>query len=267
MRPARALRSMGLASLGAEWSVETRRADSSAPFGASGLRGGRMSDCTGNGLHTRRDSPHPEPEPSLRGDRRQRPGRRRRRATCCSATAARSTARCTRPRATWTRAWPGACTTTTGASRSSSTRGTRSSRPTRTTATTRWSCAASSATSRRRPSRRNADSHLTFIGSGMRNCVTYRNQPLAPVYFIDLDGTNGAARPRAQDHDRGLRPGAGRGARVVRGSRLAPPDRLGEPRRPAHRARRPRQRAARRLAASTRAGSTSRCGRASATSG
>jgi hypothetical protein len=41
---------------------------------------------------------------------------------------------------------------------------------------------------------RNADSHLTFIGSGMRNCVTYRNQPLAPVYFIDLDGTNGEAR-------------------------------------------------------------------------
>jgi thiamine phosphate synthase YjbQ (UPF0047 family) len=40
---------------------------------------------------------------------------------------------------------------------------------------------------------RNADSHLTFIGSGMRNCVTYRNRPLAPVYFIDLDGTNGAA--------------------------------------------------------------------------
>jgi hypothetical protein len=41
---------------------------------------------------------------------------------------------------------------------------------------------------------RNADSHLTFIGSGMRNCVTYRNQPLAPVYFIDLDGTNGNSR-------------------------------------------------------------------------
>jgi hypothetical protein len=39
---------------------------------------------------------------------------------------------------------------------------------------------------------KNGDSHLTFIGSGMRNCVTYRNQPLAPVYFIDLDGTNGA---------------------------------------------------------------------------
>jgi hypothetical protein len=45
---------------------------------------------------------------------------------------------------------------------------------------------------------RNADSHLTFIGSGMRNCVTYRNQPPAPVYFIDLDGTNGAARRERQ---------------------------------------------------------------------
>ena len=41
---------------------------------------------------------------------------------------------------------------------------------------------------------RNGDSHLTFIGSGMRNCVTYRNEPLAPVYFIDLDGTNGDTR-------------------------------------------------------------------------
>ncbi len=41
---------------------------------------------------------------------------------------------------------------------------------------------------------RNADSHLTFIGSGMRNCVTYRNQPLAPVYFIDLDGENRGKR-------------------------------------------------------------------------
>jgi hypothetical protein len=45
---------------------------------------------------------------------------------------------------------------------------------------------------------KNADSHLTFIGSGMRNCVTYRNDPLAPVYFIDLDGTNGEARRRRQ---------------------------------------------------------------------
>jgi thiamine phosphate synthase YjbQ (UPF0047 family) len=35
---------------------------------------------------------------------------------------------------------------------------------------------------------RNADSHLTYIGSGMRNCVTYRARPDAPVYFIELDG-------------------------------------------------------------------------------
>jgi hypothetical protein len=45
---------------------------------------------------------------------------------------------------------------------------------------------------------RNGDSHLTFIGSGMRNCVSYRNQPQAPVYFIDLDGTNGATRRQRQ---------------------------------------------------------------------
>ncbi len=35
---------------------------------------------------------------------------------------------------------------------------------------------------------RNADSHLTFIGAGMRNCATYRTGAV-PVYFIDLDGT------------------------------------------------------------------------------
>ncbi len=45
---------------------------------------------------------------------------------------------------------------------------------------------------------RNADSHLTFIGSGMRNCVTYRNEPPAPVFFIDLDGTHGDARRSRQ---------------------------------------------------------------------
>lgn len=37
----------------------------------------------------------------------------------------------------------------------------------------------------------NADSHLTFIGSGLENCVTYRHRPSLPVYFIDLDGING----------------------------------------------------------------------------
>jgi thiamine phosphate synthase YjbQ (UPF0047 family) len=35
---------------------------------------------------------------------------------------------------------------------------------------------------------RNGDSHLTFIGARMRNCVTHRTDPSVPVYFIDLDG-------------------------------------------------------------------------------
>lgn len=34
----------------------------------------------------------------------------------------------------------------------------------------------------------NADSHLTFIGAGLKNCVTYTNHPGMPVYFIELDG-------------------------------------------------------------------------------
>lgn len=34
----------------------------------------------------------------------------------------------------------------------------------------------------------NADSHLTFMGAGLRNCVTYANRPDMPVYFIELDG-------------------------------------------------------------------------------
>ena len=41
---------------------------------------------------------------------------------------------------------------------------------------------------------RNADSHLTFIGSGLRNCVTYTNRPGKPVYFIDLDGIHEKGR-------------------------------------------------------------------------
>ena len=41
---------------------------------------------------------------------------------------------------------------------------------------------------------RNADSHLTFIGSGLKNCVTYINRPGVPVYFIDLDGIHEKGR-------------------------------------------------------------------------
>jgi thiamine phosphate synthase YjbQ (UPF0047 family) len=37
---------------------------------------------------------------------------------------------------------------------------------------------------------RNADSHLTFIGSGLENCVTYPSNPECPVFFVDLDGIN-----------------------------------------------------------------------------
>jgi len=39
---------------------------------------------------------------------------------------------------------------------------------------------------------KNADSHLIFISSGLKSCVTYANEPDLPVYFIDLDGVNGA---------------------------------------------------------------------------
>lgn len=43
----------------------------------------------------------------------------------------------------------------------------------------------------------NGDSHLTYISSGLENCVTYLNQPNTPVYFIDLDGVcDGRARQR-----------------------------------------------------------------------
>lgn len=43
---------------------------------------------------------------------------------------------------------------------------------------------------------KNADSHLTFISSGLRNCVTYANAPDTPVFLIDLDGTNGDVHRR-----------------------------------------------------------------------
>jgi thiamine phosphate synthase YjbQ (UPF0047 family) len=58
---------------------------------------------------------------------------------------------------------------------------------------------------------RNGDSHLTFIGAGLRNCVTYDTHRGAPVYFIDLDGATDAMRRRrttavlAYDHERVVR--------------------------------------------------------------
>jgi hypothetical protein len=44
----------------------------------------------------------------------------------------------------------------------------------------------------------NGDSHLTFIGAGMKNCVTYRTCPDTPVYFIDLDGMGGRGKASRQ---------------------------------------------------------------------
>jgi thiamine phosphate synthase YjbQ (UPF0047 family) len=44
---------------------------------------------------------------------------------------------------------------------------------------------------------RNGDSHLTFIGSGLRSCVTYRHHSGEPVYFMDLDGIH-EGQPRSR---------------------------------------------------------------------
>ena len=40
----------------------------------------------------------------------------------------------------------------------------------------------------------NADSHLTFIGAGLENCVVRVNEANSPVYFVDLDGVYGKQR-------------------------------------------------------------------------
>ena len=43
----------------------------------------------------------------------------------------------------------------------------------------------------------NGDSHLTYISSGLQNCVTYILDQTKPAYFIDLDGVfDGNARRR-----------------------------------------------------------------------
>lgn len=42
---------------------------------------------------------------------------------------------------------------------------------------------------------RNADSHLAFIASGLRTCVTHPNRQGETVFFVDLDGVNDG-RPR-----------------------------------------------------------------------
>ncbi len=42
----------------------------------------------------------------------------------------------------------------------------------------------------------NADSHLTFIGSGLLNCVTYDVRPGQPAFLVDLDGVYRSRRRR-----------------------------------------------------------------------
>lgn len=49
----------------------------------------------------------------------------------------------------------------------------------------------------RRNEPKNADSHLAFIGSGLKNCTTYVTRPGEAVYFMDLDGVNGTV-PRSR---------------------------------------------------------------------
>ncbi|MBI2221339.1 MAG: hypothetical protein HYU53_09035 [Acidobacteria bacterium] len=41
---------------------------------------------------------------------------------------------------------------------------------------------------------RNADSHLAFIASGLRTCVSYPNRPDQPVFFVELDGESDGRR-------------------------------------------------------------------------
>ena len=44
---------------------------------------------------------------------------------------------------------------------------------------------------------RNGDSHLTFMGGGLRNCASYEQRSDEPVWFVELDGVHaGGARTR-----------------------------------------------------------------------
>lgn len=43
---------------------------------------------------------------------------------------------------------------------------------------------------------KNADSHLTFIGAGLKNCVSYEQRGDDPVWFVELDGVHDAGTRR-----------------------------------------------------------------------
>ncbi len=91
---------------------------------------------------------------------------------------------------------------------------------------------------------RNADSHLTFMGGGLRNCASYEQRGDEPVWFVELDGVHagggavvvGGRRRRARGapppppHQRHrLSRGAGGAATAGLARCVAPPDRRPEP--------------------------------------
>ena len=67
----------------------------------------------------------------------------------------------------------------------------------------------------------NGDSHLTFIGSGMRNCVTYRNTPRGAGLLHRPRRHEREHQPPAPDDHRGLRRGGG-GRRGTRSRSRSP---------------------------------------------
>ena len=47
---------------------------------------------------------------------------------------------------------------------------------------------------------RNGDAHLIFVAAGLETCVVYEGRRRHPVYLIELDGTNRAARRKRLTH-------------------------------------------------------------------
>ena len=78
---------------------------------------------------------------------------------------------------------------------------------------------------------RNGDSHLTFIGAGMRNCVTYRTRPGRAGVFHRARRQDRRAAAPAQDHRGRLRSRRSRRAHVDHDPGLEAPDRFDQPRR------------------------------------
>ena len=76
---------------------------------------------------------------------------------------------------------------------------------------------------------RNADSHLAFIASGLRTCVTHPNRAGEPVFFVDLDGVNDGRPRRRLTRLIGFRQERLVGRDAHRGAGVGAPDRLDQP--------------------------------------